>query len=313
VKEIRESEKKILVLDSGDLLFKRFSNPIPENELNGVSEKANLIIESFNLMGYDAIGIGDDDLDLGKEFLLEISKKANFPFLSSNLLDEASGEILFQSFIIKEIKGLRIGIFSLLSPVFFANPSDARRKGLTIRPPLETAQAMVKELKPKTDLIILLSHLGYGKDVELARTVQGINVIVGSHTGINVTYPPPLNTIVVQTGSRGMFGARLDLVFYNREPVFYNSAKKISLEKALNHIDQRLTSPGTPAAEKARLQRAKEETERNLKQLQGNQFTNHIISLHEQMKEDPDIKKLIEDFKAKPQTTGIPAPPIGER
>jgi len=274
-----------------------------------MSEKANLIIESFNLMGYDAIGIGDDDLTMGKEFLLEISKKANFPFLSSNLLDEASGKTLFQSSVIKEIKGLRIGMFSLLSPDFFTNPSDPRRKGLNIRPPIETAQAMIKELKPKTDLIILMSHLGYGKDVELARTSQGINIIVGSHTGINVTYPPPLSTIIVQTGFRGIFGGRLDLVFYNRELIFYNSAKKISLEKALNHIDQRLTSPGTPEVEKARLQRAKEETERALKQLQGNQFTNHIISLHEKMKEDPDIIKMIEEFKAKPLTTGIPASP----
>ena len=274
-----------------------------------MSEKANLIIESFNLMGYDAIGIGDDDLTMGKEFLLEISKKANFPLLSSNLLDEASGKTLFQSSVIKEVKGLRIGMFSLLSPDLFTNPSDPRRKGLNIRPPIETAQAMIKELKPKTDLIILMSHLGYGKDVELARTSQGINIIVGSHTGINVTYPPPLSTIIVQTGFRGIFGGRLDLVFYNRELIFYNSAKKISLEKALNHIDQRLTSPGTPEVEKARLQRAKEETERALKQLQGNQFTNHIISLHEKMKEDPDIIKMIEEFKAKPLTTGIPASP----
>src|SRR5512139_1052087 len=136
-------------------------NPIAENELKGMIEKAHLIVESFNLMGYDAIGIGDDDLTLGKEFLLEISKKANFPFLSSNLLDEASGKVLFQSFLIKEINGLRIGIFSLLSPNFFMGSSDPRIKGLTIRSPIEVAQAMVKELKPKVDLIVLLSHLGY--------------------------------------------------------------------------------------------------------------------------------------------------------
>ena len=64
-----------------------------------VTEKAHLLIESFNLMGYDAMGIGDDDLTLGKEFLVEISKKANFPFLSSNLLDEAIRQNLFFSLI----------------------------------------------------------------------------------------------------------------------------------------------------------------------------------------------------------------------
>jgi 5'-nucleotidase / UDP-sugar diphosphatase len=308
VKDLRESQKGILVLDSGDLLFKRYANPISENELKGMSEKAHLIIESFNLTGYDAIGIGDDDLNLGKEFLLEISKKANFPFLSSNLFDEASGKILFQSSLIKEIHGLRIGIFSLLSLDFFTDPSDPRRKGLNIHSPIETAQAMVKELKPKTDLIILISHLGYVKDIELAQTVQGINIIVGGHTGVNLIYPVVIkNTMILQTASRGMFGARLDLFFYNNEPTFYNSATKISLENNLNSINQRLTSKETPEAEKAQWQKTKEDTERTLNQLRGkNQFTNHIIPLQDQMKEDPNIKKLVEAYKAKSQATENP-------
>ncbi len=311
MKDLRESEKGILLLDSGDLFFKKYLNPIPENELKMMSEKAHLIIECLNLMGYDAIGIGDDDLTLGKEFILEISKRANFPFLSSNLLDEGSGKILFKPFLIKEINGLRIGIFSLFSPNFFAGDSDPRRKGLNIRSPMETAQAMVKELKPKTDLIILLSHLGYAKDIELAQAVEGIHFIVGGHTGINLAYPPVIkNTVILQTASRGMFGARLDLRFYNNEPIFYNSATKISLENNLTNIHQRLNSKEIPEAEKAQWQKAKEDTERTLSQLQGkNVFTNNIIPLQEQMKDHPDIKKMVESYKAKTQTTENPAPP----
>jgi 2',3'-cyclic-nucleotide 2'-phosphodiesterase (5'-nucleotidase family) len=298
-------------LDSGDLFFKKYLNPIPENEFKMMNEKAHLIIECLNLMGYDAIGIGDDDLVLGKEFLSEISKKANFPFISSNLFDEASGKILFKSFFIKEINGLRIGIFGLLSPDLFAGPSDPRRKGLNIRSPMETAQAMVKELKPKTDLIILLSHLGYAKDIELAQAVEGINFIVGGHTGINLAYPPMIkNTIMLQTASRGMFGARLDIRLYNHEPIFYNSATKISLENNLTSINLRLSSRDTPEVEKAQWHKAKEDTERTLSQLQGkNVFTNSIVPLQEQMKEHPDIKKMVEAYKAKSQTTENPPPP----
>jgi 2',3'-cyclic-nucleotide 2'-phosphodiesterase (5'-nucleotidase family) len=311
VKDLRESEKGILLLDSGDLFFKKYLNPIPENELKMMGEKAHLIIECLNLMGYDAIGIGDDDLTLGKEFLLEISKRASFPFLSSNLLDEGSGKILFKPFLIREINGLRIGIFSLFSPNFFTGPSDPRRKGLNIRSPMETAQTMVKELKPKTDLIILLSHLGYAKDIELAQAVEGINFIIGGHTGINLAYPPVIqNTVVLQTASRGTFGARLDLRFYNNEPIFYNSATKISLENNLTNIHQRLNSKEIPEAEKAQWQKAKEDTERTLSQLQGkNVFTNNIIPLQEQMKDHLGIKKMIEAYKAKTQTTENPLPP----
>jgi 2',3'-cyclic-nucleotide 2'-phosphodiesterase (5'-nucleotidase family) len=311
VKDLRESQKGVLVLDSGDLLFKKYMNPIQENELKGMTEKAQLIVESFNLTGYDAIGIGDDDLTLGKEFLLEISKKANFPFLSSNLLNEASGKVLFQSSLIKEINGLRIGIFSLLSPDFFTGPSDPRKKGLTIRQPIEVAQAMVKELKPKADLIILLSHLGYVKDIEMAQTVRGINIIVGGHSGINLVYPPVMkDTMILQTSSRGMFGARLDLFFYNNEPIFYNSATKISLENNLKNINQQLNSKETPEVEKDQWRKAKEDTERTLKQLRGkNEFTNNIIPLQDQMKEHPDIKKMLEAYRGKAQTTENPVSP----
>jgi 2',3'-cyclic-nucleotide 2'-phosphodiesterase (5'-nucleotidase family) len=275
-----------------------------------MSEKAHLIIESFNLMGYHALGIGDDDLTLGKEFLSEISKKANFPFLSSNLLDEASGKTLFHSFLIKEIDGLRIGMFSLLSPDFFTGPTQPRKKGVIFRSPIETAQAMVRELKPKTDLIILLSHLGYGADMEMAQNVQGINIIVGSHNGINLIYPPIVkNTIILQNPSRGMYGARLDLLFYNNQPVFYNSATLISYEKNLNHITQRLSSPEIQEAEKTQMQKAKEEMERALSQLRGkNLITNSMIPLQLQMKEHPEIKKLVEAYKTQFSTVKPPPP-----
>lgn len=130
-------------------------------------------------MGCHAIGIGDDDLSLGKKFLKELSKKSPIPFLSSNVMDKNSGKLLFQRYVIKELEGLRIGIFSLLSPGVFLGPADPRKNGLSFRDPVETARGIVRELNPKTDLIILLSHQGYPKDVELAQKLSGIHIIVG--------------------------------------------------------------------------------------------------------------------------------------
>ena len=301
----------MLVLDAGDLLFKKFSNPIPENELKMATDKAHLIIGSFNLMGYDALGIGDDDLTLGKEFLLEISKKAEFPFLSSNTFDEASEKLLFQPYLIKEINGLRIGIFSLLSPDFFLGQSDPRRKGIVVRPPVEVAQNMVKELQPKTDLIILLSHLGYPKDVELAQTVPGIHLIVGSHTGLNLINPHIIkNTIILQTPPRGMSAGRLDLTLINSESIFYNVANKRNLENNLTNLKNRLNSTQASEAEKAQLQKSKEETERSLKQLHGkNEFTHTMLPLSENMKDHPDILKMIDEYKSKYPETPKPIAP----
>jgi len=267
-----------------------------------VTEKAHLIINSFNLMGYDAIGIGDDDLSLGKEFLLEISKKANFLFLSSNIFDEESGKLLFSPYIIRKINGLRIGIFSLLSPDSFLGQGDPRRKGLIFRSPIETAQSMIKELQSKTDLIILLSHLGYPKDVELAQTVSGIHLIMGSHTGINFSHPPIINnkTIILQTGPKGMYAGRLDLTFYNHELTFYNTTVRQTMEQNLKSLNSRLNEGRASEAEKAQWRRLKEEMERTLKQLHGkNEFTNTIFPLGEQMKDHPDIEKMVESFRSR--------------
>jgi len=266
-----------------------------------VTQKSKLIIESFNQMGYHAAGIGDDDLALGKEFVLEISKKANFPLLSSNLMDGGSGKLLFQPYVIREINGLRIGIFSLLGPEAFLGESDIRRKGLTIRTPVEVAQTMVKELQPRSDLIILLSHLGYQKDMKLAQTVQGIHFIVGGHTGMNLSYPPLIrNTLILQTSPKGMYAGRLNLLLHNQEPVFYNSATRQSLERNLASLKSQLSSPATPEAGKAQLRKAQELAERNLRQFQGkNEFTNVILPLTDQTKEDPDIQKMIEAYHLK--------------
>jgi 2',3'-cyclic-nucleotide 2'-phosphodiesterase (5'-nucleotidase family) len=301
VKEVRESTKGLLVLDAGDLLFRRSPTSFQENEVEIVKEKASLIVKSFNLMGYDALGIGDDDLNLGKEFLLGISKKANFPFLSSNLIDEESGKNLFTPYVLKEVNGLRIGIFSLLSSDSFQGQGDPRRKGLVLKSPAETAQDMVRELQPKTDLIILLSHLGHDKDVELVQTMKGIHLIVGSHPGINFTIPRLIhNTIILQTASKGMYAGRLNLTLYNHEPAFYDTKARQTLEQNLKNINLRLSNGKLPEAEKTQWLKMKEGVERNLKQTEGkNEFTNTIVPLTDQIKDHPEIRKMVEAYRSK--------------
>jgi 2',3'-cyclic-nucleotide 2'-phosphodiesterase (5'-nucleotidase family) len=263
-----------------------------------VTAKANLMIEALNLMGYNAMGIGDDDLTLGKDFLISLSKKANFPFLCSNLVDGESGKPVFQSHIIKEVNGLRVGIFGLISPDTFSGPQDPRLKGLTIQSPVETAQRIIKELKPNTDLIILLSHLSYPKDSEMAQAASGIQIIVGGHTGVSLSYPSIVkDTVILHTPPRAMFAGRFALTYVSGETGFYNVSTKRSFENNLTNLKSRSTAKETSPAEKEQYQRLIGDIERSLKQLQGkNEFSNSIVPLNESFKEQPEISKLIEEF-----------------
>ena len=307
---MQESKKEVLMVDAGDLLFKKFAGPVPENELKTATQKAHLIVESLNLMGYHALGIGDDDLTPGKDFLVEISKKAKFPFLSSNLFDEASGKPLFQPYLIKEIQGLKIGIFSLLSPDFFLNPADPRMKGVLIRSPMETVNQVLKELQPRVNFILLLSHLGYTKDMELAQNVPGIHLIVGGHTGMNLSYAPVIkNTILLQTASKGMYAGRMDLTLSSKELTFYNVVSKQRLETNLNHLKSKLALPGLPEGEKPQLLRSSEQAERTLAQFKGkNEFTNVILPLNDGIKDHPDIQKMVEEHKLRYPEPGKSVP-----
>jgi len=252
-------------------------------------------------MGYHAIGIGDDDLSLGKEFLIGFSKTSNVPFLSSNLIDQGSGKAPFQRYLLKEVNGLKIGIFSLLSPDTFIGASDPRKKGLTLRDPFETAQEMVRELGSQTDFIILLSHLGYHKDMELAQKIPGIHIIIGSHTGVDLTTPPVIkNTVIVQNSSKGMYGRKFNLTFSNREAAFYNVKTKHVYERNLAKLRQQLSSVNASEAEKNQWKRAIEGIEQALKQFEErNPFTITSSPLGEAVKDHLDIKKMIDDYKSK--------------
>jgi len=299
-------------LDAGDLFFKKYGNSTQGDDSKNSSHKAYLILESLNLMGYDATAIGDDDLTLGKDFLSDLSKKANFPFLSSNVIDEASGKPLFHSTLVKEVNGFRIGMFSLLAPEAFLGPEDSRKKGLSIRSPVEVAQAMVKELQPKTDFIFLLSHLGYPKDLELAQAVSGIHLIFGGHTGMNLVYPPVVkNTILLQTASKGMYVGRLDLTILNDDlSFFFNVSTKRTLENTLRNVTAQLGNAKLAEAEKKQLQKSKEDIEKKLTQLQGkNEFTNRVLPITEQMKDHPEISKMIEEYRSKVQEPAKPVSP----
>ncbi len=287
-------------MDAGDLFFKKFSALPPGSEIKRLEEKARLILTSLNLMGYQAIGIGDDDLSLGKKFLLELSEMSDVPFISSNLIDEDSGKLLFRRYIIKEVNGLKIGIFSLLAPEVFSGLSDPRKKGLIIRDPVETAQETLIELGPQTDLIVLLSHLAYPKDLELAQKISGIPIIVGGHSGVHLANAPVIkNTIMLQTSSQGKYAGRLDLTLLNNKTSFYNTATKRSLQANLNKTQSRLASIQASETEKAQWQRAKGSIEKALQQLEGKSyFTNTILPLGEQVEDHPDIKKMVDKYKS---------------
>jgi 2',3'-cyclic-nucleotide 2'-phosphodiesterase (5'-nucleotidase family) len=72
--------------------------------------------------------------------------------------------------------------------------------------PIPTAQRIVAELRPKVDLLIALTHIGYGQDQELAEACPGIDIILGGHSHTVLKEPVRVNdTEICQGGSHGRY------------------------------------------------------------------------------------------------------------
>jgi len=196
VKEIRSSNENVLVLDAGDTFHGQTISTLVKGES---------VAEVMNIIKYDAMVPGNHDFNYGQERLLELNQITNFPIVAANIT-KADGSAFLSPYIIKEFKGVKVGIFGLATPetTYKTNPNNV--KGLTFEDPTAAAERMVQELEGKADIIIALAHLGLDESSEytsklVAEKVEGIDLIIDGHS--HTVLPEGLkvgNTLIVQTG-----------------------------------------------------------------------------------------------------------------
>ncbi len=195
-----------LILDSGNLLFNQ--NPIPDEMKGQMKLKADLLADAYKKIGIDALNVGELDLAFGVNYLFDKRKSPGLPFVSSNIVYREGGKEVFQPYIAKEVKGVKVAIFGLI-PLL---PNLGNDKDIKLLSPFDTARTMIGKLKRKADIIILLSNLGQQEDEKLARDVPGIDLIVGGRTRVLLQTPVKIgNTLILQAQAQGKHIGKLDL------------------------------------------------------------------------------------------------------
>ena len=257
------------------------TNPLNERTRDQSLKKAEQAIEAFNIIGCDALNVGDNDLAEGKEYLLKRAEESNFPFISANLIDTASGKPLFEPYMIKEVDGLRVGIFGLVT-----HRAKLDNPDLLIDDPFETARRVVSELKEKCDLVIALTHLGVNDDKKLAQQVPGINIIVGGHSSAKLETPLRVNdTIILQAYLQGRYLGRLDLTIRNGSLDFFD-AMSVS-------IPQNILDPEGGQAT-AGVSDVSQEQEQNAER---SQYINTLVIMDGNVEDDPEVQELVDEYK----------------
>jgi 5'-nucleotidase/UDP-sugar diphosphatase len=250
---------------------------------------ARLIVEAFNLMGCDAVGIGEDELRLGAKAFVKLKKKATFPFVSANVVTQRGHQISDPS-IVKKAGGLCWGIFSLMG----ANPSaNAQTLDWKVLDPVSTGKEVVEELQGKADIIILLAAMPLQELKALLLQVPGITIAVAGHNPSGLRMPLQVGgTIVVSSSGYGKYLGVLKLSIKDPEAPFVDETRIMELERTLAVEAGKLKGEASPEA--------KQTMEADLEELrQGNSYRNKFIKLSSRFREDPQVQKLIADFSTK--------------
>ncbi len=231
-----ETAGRYLLLDAGDYMT---GNPICDIDYQGI--KGGAMVSFFNYIGYHGMTLGNHEFDISVDNCRGLMNLCNFPVVSANVFLADSSLFAKQAYHIYEIGNLRIGVIGLTVHPVGDYLNRPQRDQIFTEEPLPIARSIAEKIDPETDLIVVLSHCGIEVDRILADSLGGlIDVIVGGHSHTQLNKPVDINgVVIVQTGSRGSYLGRLDLMVEEDKVQLYQ-AELISLETSQINPDQAL-------------------------------------------------------------------------
>lgn len=221
VNQIRAEVENSLLLDGGD----RFTGTLFHIQWRG-QDSAQIM----NMIGYDAMTLGNHEFDNGDEILAAFIDALEFPVVTANV-DFSQSPVLadkVQPYVVLEVGEEQIGIIGLVTPEteILSSPGPELVFNNDL---IGVTQSLVDELTEQgVNKIVLLTHIGYDADVMVAQGVSGVDVVVGGHTntflsniysGAQGEYPTVLESasgepvLVVQASTRTQYLGRLDVEF----------------------------------------------------------------------------------------------------
>ncbi|CNC68822.1 bifunctional UDP-sugar hydrolase/5'-nucleotidase [Yersinia pseudotuberculosis] len=260
-KQVAAKGGSLLLLSGGDI-----NTGVPESDL----QDAEPDFRGMNLVGYDAMAIGNHEFDNPLSVLRQQEKWAKFPLLSANIYQKGTQQRLFKPYALFDKQGIKIAVLGLTTDDTPKVSSPENVADIEFRVPAVEAKHVVEQLRKteKPDIIIAATHMGHyddGKhgsnapgDVEMARSLPAgyLDMIVGGHSQNpvcmasenhrQVDYVPGSpcvpdrqnGTWIVQAHEWGKYVGRADFTFHNGELTLVNyQLIPINLKKKIERAD----------------------------------------------------------------------------
>ncbi len=259
--EVAAQGGSLLLLSGGDI-----NTGVPESDL----QDAEPDFRGMNLVGYDAMAIGNHEFDNPLSVLRQQEKWATFPLLSANIYQKSTGQRLFKPYALFDKQGIKIAVIGLTTDDTAKIGNPEYFTDMEFRVPAQEAKQVVEQLRKdeKPDVIIAATHMGHydnGEhgsnapgDVEMARSLPAgyLDMIVGGHSqdpvcmaGDNrkqVDYVPGTScspdrqngTWIVQAHEWGKYVGRADFEFRNGElKLVHYQLIPVNLKKKVEKAD----------------------------------------------------------------------------
>jgi len=212
-----EKPGKSILVDSGDTWH---------GSGLAVFDKGVSMVKIMNKIGYDAMAPGNWEYFYSKDRFLDLVEQANFPVVAYNLVDKDWGDPVLEQYTIKEIGGLRVAIIGMTYPwTALTSSIIGAAKWWKFGIQESEARELIDRIREEenTDLIVVISHGGYGYDQNFAKRVDGIDVLVSGHTH-NAVFEPVIwnDTIIYEAGAHAEFVASLDVEVKDKKVASYN-------------------------------------------------------------------------------------------
>ena len=186
---VADGAENVLLIDTGDCL----QGDNAAYYFNYVdTESEHIFARMTEYMGFDAVVVGNHDIETGHPVYDRMKKTMKVPFLAANAIRTDNGKPYFQEYVTLKRHGLKITIIGFTNPNIKSWLSPLLWEGMEFKNLLPFAQETVDRIvaKEKSDIVIVGVHAGTGKGdgtllenqtMDLFKSLRGVDFVVGAH------------------------------------------------------------------------------------------------------------------------------------
>ena len=223
IDSIRQVHDDVILIDTGDILSIGI-NP----------RRHKYMAKAYDLLKYDFWTPGDQDFVEGIDFFRNSLMPAFKHTINTNLI--VNNNKYGEPYVIKDVKGLKIGFTSTIADRIQKYISPFYKIETKIEEQDKTLNNILDELSGISDFIVLLSHSGYDRDLEIAANFPQIGLIVGGHSQTSIKKIEKVDgTYIVQSGENGYRVGILKIVFNNNKLISAENKLILLTKRIKNH------------------------------------------------------------------------------